>query len=61
MRGTPKLLEYFRLREFAMSGPDNAQNGFHTASVIRVDFVMPAVCPLYPQHRTFPDSVGTSR
>ena len=27
----------------------------------RVGFVMPVVCPIYTQHRTFPDPVGTSQ
>jgi tripartite-type tricarboxylate transporter receptor subunit TctC len=32
----------------------------HLAGVRRVAFVMSAVCPVYPNQRTFPDSVGTS-
>jgi len=28
--------------------------------VIRVAFVMSAICPVYPEHQTFLDSVGTS-
>jgi hypothetical protein len=28
--------------------------------VRRVGFVTSAVCPVYPQHQTFPDPVGTS-
>ena len=29
--------------------------------VIRVGFVMSILCPIYTQHRTFPDAVGTSQ
>jgi hypothetical protein len=28
--------------------------------VKRVDFVMSAICPVYPKQQTFPDSAGTS-
>jgi hypothetical protein len=29
--------------------------------VIRFEFVMSAVCPIYTEHRTFPTPVGTSQ
>jgi len=29
-------------------------------SIKRVGFVMSVVCPVYPQHQTFPDPVGIS-
>ena len=29
--------------------------------LIRVGFVMSAACPIYPQHRTFLDVLGTSQ
>jgi len=40
--------------------PNHNPPRFYTAWVKRVGFVMSAVCPVYPQQQTSPDTLGTS-
>ena len=40
--------------------PNHNPPRFYTAWVSRVGLVMSVVCPVYLQHQTFPDQVGSS-
>ena len=40
--------------------PDDPQNDFHTASVIRVILIVRRALPVYPDEQTISEPVGTS-